>query len=56
METEFGIVEVKIARFKGEIVSITPEYEDLKAIAERADIPLKTVRQKVIEKIIDKRR
>ncbi|MDA2938893.1 nickel pincer cofactor biosynthesis protein LarC, partial [Acidobacteria bacterium AH-259-A15] len=56
IETEYGRVGVKIARFKGEVVTIAPEYEDLKAIAERADIPLKTVRQKVIEQIIDKRR
>ena len=52
LRTEDGEVGIKIARLKGEIVSISPEYEDLKAIAERTDIPLKTLRRRVVEKFI----
>ena len=54
VETEYGEVGVKIARYKGEIVSVAPEYEDLKLIAEKFNIPLKRVRQKIIEQIIHK--
>jgi len=53
LETEYGKVAIKIARYKGEIVNVTPEYEDLKAMAERSDIPLKTLRQHVMEQITD---
>ena len=53
LETEYGEVKIKIARYKGEVVNVTPEYEDLKAMAERSSIPLKTLRQQVIEQIID---
>ena len=54
VETEYGTVALKIARYKGEIVSMAPEYEDLKAIAERLDIPLKTLRRNILKQIIDK--
>lgn len=53
LETEYGKVKIKIARYKGEVVNVTPEYEDLRAMAERSGIPLKTLRQQVIEQIID---
>ena len=53
LETEYGKVAIKIARYKGEIVNVTPEYEDLKAMAERSGIPLKTLRQHVMEQITD---
>ncbi len=53
LETEYGKIAVKIARCKGEIVNVTPEYEDLKAMAERLKIPLKTLRQHIMGQIID---
>ena len=49
IKTEFGDVRVKIGRFRDEIVSVAPEYEDLKRIAEKSDIPLKALRQRVME-------
>lgn len=38
---------VKISRMDGEIISVKPEYEDCKRIAEEADLPLRAVSKKV---------
>ncbi|CDF58764.1 nickel pincer cofactor biosynthesis protein LarC [Thermobrachium celere] len=46
IETEYGEVRVKIARYKDKIVNVKPEYEDLKKIAEKNNIPLKELYQK----------
>ena len=53
LDTEYGKVAIKIARYKGEIVNVTPEYEDLKAMAVKSRIPLKKLRQHVMGQIID---
>lgn len=51
IETVYGPVRVKIGRFRGRVLNISPEYEDLKAIAEKEDLPLKVVRQNVLERL-----
>ncbi|MGI8641133.1 MAG: nickel pincer cofactor biosynthesis protein LarC [Pyrinomonadaceae bacterium] len=43
IETEFGMIDVKIAKFNGKIVNAKPEYEQLKKIALEKEIPLKTI-------------
>jgi hypothetical protein len=53
VETEYGKVEVKIGRFRGKIVNAAPEYEDLKAIAQKLNLPLKVVRLRVMNQITD---
>ena len=53
VETEYGKVRIKIGRFRGKIVSVAPEYEDLKSIAQERDLPLKVVRQRVMNQITD---
>ncbi len=53
IETGYGPVRVKIGRFRGRVVNILPEYEDLKSLAEKENLPLKVIRQKVLERIID---
>lgn len=52
VETEYGPVRVKIGRLRGRLIQISPEYEDLKAISEKHNIPLRLVRQRVLEKTI----
>jgi uncharacterized protein (TIGR00299 family) protein len=47
VETEYGRVRVKIARLGGQVVNVRPEYEDLKALAEKTGLPLKTIRDAV---------
>jgi pyridinium-3,5-bisthiocarboxylic acid mononucleotide nickel chelatase len=51
IQTEFGPVRVKIGRLHGQVVNSVPEFEDLKDHAQRTGLPLKAVRQKVIEQI-----
>ena len=53
VETDFGEVKVKIGRFRGKIVSVAPEYEELKLIAQKHDLPLKVVRQTVMNQITE---
>ncbi len=53
LQTDLGSVRVKIGRWRGDVVSVYPEYDDLKTISERENIPLKVVRQKVLEQLRD---
>jgi uncharacterized protein (DUF111 family) len=53
VETDYGKVKVKIGRFRGKIVSVAPEYEELKLIARKHDLPLKVVRQTVMNQITE---
>ena len=50
VETGHGKVRVKVGLFRGEPVTVWPEYEDLKRIAERTRLPLKSLRQMAIRK------
>jgi len=51
VQTEYGPVRVKLARSEGQVVNASPEYEDLKAIAEKTGEPLKTVRRRVLQQM-----
>ena len=41
IRTRYGIVRFKISRHEGNIVTATPEYDDLRAISDRIAIPIK---------------
>jgi pyridinium-3,5-bisthiocarboxylic acid mononucleotide nickel chelatase len=43
VETEFGAIDVKVARLDGRIVKEMPEYEQCRAAAENANVPLQRV-------------
>ena len=43
IKTRHGAIRVKIGRGKGNIVTISPEYEDCKKLAEKKNVPLKQV-------------
>jgi pyridinium-3,5-bisthiocarboxylic acid mononucleotide nickel chelatase len=43
VETTYGKVRVKVSRRGGEVLTITPEYEDCKKLAEAKQVPLKQV-------------
>jgi uncharacterized protein (DUF111 family) len=45
VETEFGQIDVKVARLDGEIVKEMPEYEQCRAAAVRAGVTLRTVEE-----------
>jgi uncharacterized protein (DUF111 family) len=47
IKTEFGEVNVKIALYKGKIVNVKPEYEQLRQISLNSGISLQEVEKKV---------
>lgn len=51
VETRFGEIPVKIARFGDEIVNIKPEFETLKEIARRENLPLREVEAEIRKSI-----
>ena len=50
IETSFGEVQCKVSAYDGKIVSITPEYEDCRRLADKNNVPLKTVWQEALTK------
>jgi uncharacterized protein (TIGR00299 family) protein len=50
VETEFGAVDVKIARFNGKIVNAKPEYEQIRQIALKSNRTLKEIEKEFLEK------
>ena len=50
VETEFGKVDVKIARSKGKIVNAKPEYEQIRKIAIQSKKPLREIEREVLVK------
>jgi pyridinium-3,5-bisthiocarboxylic acid mononucleotide nickel chelatase len=48
VETVYGKVRVKISRRGDEVLTVTPEYEDCKKIAEEKQVPLKQIQEEVI--------
>lgn len=53
VETEWGAVRMKIASMNGTVTNYAPEYEDCKKIAAERRVPLKTVMQAAMNKIVD---
>ncbi len=48
IKTKYGDVRIKVSTSKGNIVNISPEYEDLKAIAKKTKIPIKKIAEEII--------
>lgn len=51
IETEFGAIDVKIARYDGKIVNAKPEYEQIREIALKSNVSLREIEKKVFEKL-----
>jgi uncharacterized protein (DUF111 family) len=45
VETEFGVINVKVARQDNKVSNVAPEYEDCRAAAQLAGVPLYVVEQ-----------
>jgi uncharacterized protein (TIGR00299 family) protein len=45
VETEFGAIDVKVARMNGRVLKGMPEYEQCRAAAQKANVSLQTVEQ-----------
>ncbi|HEY4049172.1 MAG TPA: nickel pincer cofactor biosynthesis protein LarC [Acidobacteriaceae bacterium] len=48
IETEFGVVRLKVGSWQGEEMNAAPEFEDCRHAAEACDVPVKTVMQAAI--------
>lgn len=51
VETEFGAVDVKIAKFQGKIVNAKPEYEQIREIALQSKKSLREIEKEIAGKI-----
>ncbi len=51
VETEFGEIDVKIARFNGKIVNAKPEYEQVREIAVKSKISFQEIEKNILEKL-----
>ena len=51
VETEFGKVDVKIARFKNKIVNAKPEYEQIREIALQSKKSLRAIEREVLKNL-----
>ncbi|CAN5232651.1 nickel pincer cofactor biosynthesis protein LarC [soil metagenome] len=51
VETEFGEVDVKIAKYKDKIINAKPEYEQIREIALKSKKSLREVEREVLEKL-----
>jgi pyridinium-3,5-bisthiocarboxylic acid mononucleotide nickel chelatase len=47
LKTSLGVARVKIGRYGSEITSIMPEFEDVRRIAARHDLPIKLVFERI---------
>ncbi|MCA1623007.1 MAG: nickel pincer cofactor biosynthesis protein LarC [Acidobacteria bacterium] len=50
VQTEFGEVDVKIARFGGKFVNAKPEYEQIRKIALKSNKTIKEIETEILEK------
>lgn len=48
VQTPYGQVQVKVGLRDGRVVNVAPEFEDCRALAEAAKVPLKEVQQRAI--------
>ncbi len=51
VETEFGAVDVKIAKYDGKIVDAKPEYEQIREIALKSSLSLREIEKIVLKQI-----
>jgi uncharacterized protein (TIGR00299 family) protein len=51
VETEFGTIDVKIAKFGDRIINVKPEYEQMRQFALQSNISLREMEKKILEKL-----
>jgi uncharacterized protein (TIGR00299 family) protein len=50
VSTEYGDITFKVSSYKGKVVNVTPEYEEVKMVAEKMNMPFKIVYNSLIGK------
>jgi uncharacterized protein (DUF111 family) len=48
METELGVISVKVKSLEGQAVGVSPEFEDCRRIALETGLPLQEVYQRAV--------
>jgi hypothetical protein len=59
LQTKYGAIRFKLARWEGKLVNFSPEYEDCKKWAARTGIPLKDIfeeAKKAVRTVLEKKR
>ncbi|HUF03030.1 MAG TPA: nickel pincer cofactor biosynthesis protein LarC [Aridibacter sp.] len=51
VQTEFGDVEVKVSRYEGEVVNVKPEFDQMRALAEKDGVSLREVEKAVMAEL-----
>lgn len=51
IETEFGKISVKIAKYNGKVVNVKPEYDQMREIAVKSKIPVKEIERRILREI-----
>ena len=51
IETEFGEIAFKIAKYNGKIVNVKPEYDQMREIAVKSKIPIKEIERRILREI-----
>ena len=54
MKTELGEVRVKVSRLEGAVTSVSPEYDDLKALSRKTGLPIKEITDTIMPAISKK--
>ena len=49
VKTPYGAIRIKVSLFQGKVVQATPEYEDCRAAALKAGVPLREVQRRAAE-------
>jgi uncharacterized protein (TIGR00299 family) protein len=55
VETSYGTVRVKVSSRDGEVLTVTPEYEDCRKLAEEKHVPLKLVMEEARARLVSRR-
>jgi uncharacterized protein (DUF111 family) len=55
VRTPYGPVRVKVGELSGEIVHVAPEYEDCRALAAKAKVPLREVIRAAVAQFVRSR-
>ena len=53
IESEFGMVGVKVSRLKGRIVNFSPEYEECRSLALKHHVPYKWIQSRIIQQFMN---
>ncbi len=54
IKTKFGEIQVKIAKYKDKIINVKPEFDELKTIAQRQNLSVRSVETEILKEIESK--